>query len=148
MTREEFIENIDYFYELRDFCNDEDIDILDDYFDGDDLDDAIYSDMNEYAAEYSWQDLRDALSNISTGYDFYRRDGVLYFDGCGQPDFDELKERVLEIMDDRESWDRDDDDEDDDEDDEEEETIQMTEEELWWGKEEEEESEYESVKVV
>ena len=108
MRRSEFIEDVTLFCELRDFCYDEDISLLDDYFDENDLDDNVYEDMRN--CDYSWTDLRDALRGIEEGCDFYYREG--YFDNT---DFDSLKEEVLEIMDERGAWDDEEDEEDEDE---------------------------------
>ena len=111
MTRNEFFEDVTRFYELRDFCNDNEIYECDDYFDGDDLDDEVQSDINNDDFR-SWTDLRDGLDSIETGYDFYKREGSLYYEGCTDEDFDEIKSRVADIMDERGAWDPDEDDED------------------------------------
>ena len=115
MTRREFIDEITRFYELRDFCNENDIYTCDEYFDSDDLDDEVDNDMRD--CDYGWRDLRDSLNSIETGYDFYKREGYLYYEGCTDEDFENLKEDVLEVMDERGAWDYDEDDEyEDDED--------------------------------
>lgn len=115
MTRNEFFEEITQFWELRDFCNDQDIYECDDYFDSDDLNDIVESDIRDGDFR-NWEDIRDSLNSIETGYNFYKREGYLYYEGCTVDDFDALKQSVAEIMDDRVAWDEDEDDYEDDED--------------------------------
>lgn len=115
MRRSEFIDDVTLFCELRDFCYDNDISRLDEYFDSDDLDDNVYEDMRN--CDYSWTDLRDALRCIPEGYDFYYREGYFDYTGCDNTDFESLKDEVLEIMDNRGDWDYEEDDEDEDDED-------------------------------
>lgn len=138
MTRSEFLE-IDTFWELRSFCDNNDIyGILDDYFDGDDLDNEVWNDIGN--ADCSWYDLGQYLVGISTGYDFYYREGWLDYSGYDNNDdvFTDLLNEVLEYGDDNDLWDADEDAcSDDDTADEEEplsQTDVMSEDELWWGK--------------
>lgn len=103
MTRQEFIDDITTFYELYSFCSDEDIyGILDDYFDGDNLDEEVEYDIGENR-DIGWRDMRDYLSDIDTGCDFYERCGSFEYYGysnCGDK-FEELKAAVLSEADDR-----------------------------------------------
>lgn len=112
MTRSDFEDNITLFYELRDFCSEQYISILDEYFDEDDLDENVCDDI-QYA-DYSWRELRDALRSVPDGYDFYRREGYFDYIGCSEADFEDLKEDVLRIMDERDGWDPEEDEEDED----------------------------------
>lgn len=115
MTRSEFIDSVEYFSELQEFCSDEGINVLDDYFDESDLDYNVESDICD--CDYGWRCIRDLLNDIETGCDFYRRLGWLCYEGCGSYEFEQLKNEVLEIMDGRGEWDPEDDDEGDDTDD-------------------------------
>ena len=55
MTRTEFDE-ISTFWELRDFCAENDLyEITDEYIDGDDLDDCVWDDIRDW--DGSWEDL-------------------------------------------------------------------------------------------
>lgn len=113
MTRAEFFDEITYFCELRDFCEENEVyGALDDYFDGNYLDDEVESDLSEY--DGNWVDLRDLLNDIRTGYDFYRRDGSFDYVACDDEDLYNLKESVANIIDERGGWDPDDEDEDED----------------------------------
>lgn len=118
MTLREFDEDITLFYELKDFCEREGCSYLDEYFD--DLDAEVNSELYEWIRynDCDWEDVRDSLSNITTGYDFYRRDGSFDYMGCDDEDFDTLKSDVREWAIENGRFD---DDEDDDEDDGEEE---------------------------
>ena len=75
MTRGDFIANVDYFGELIAFCCDYGCTYCDDVFSDDSRDDYINEILVDMAADVSsWRNLRDILSDIPTGYDWYRRD--------------------------------------------------------------------------
>lgn len=114
MRRSEFIDDITTFCELRDFCNDEGLSDCDDYFDADDLDDEVYNDMND--SDYGWRSLRDHLYAIDTDCDFYRRDGCLDYTPMYEDDLCELKDSVLDYMDNYREWDPEEDDDEDEDD--------------------------------
>lgn len=118
MTLQEFDDDITLFYELKDFCSENECSYLDEYFD--DLDDEVNSDLYEWVRynDSDWEDVRNALNDIGTGYDFYRRDGSFDYMGCDDEDFDTLKADVREWAIENGKFD---DDEDEDEDDGEEE---------------------------
>ena len=111
MTRSEFIREISCFSELREFCEEEQLSDCDDYVDGDRLDDAIDEDIRY--CDMNWRDVRDYLNDITTGEDFYRRDGCLDYVPMDSEDFESLKQDVLNYMDDYREWDPEDDDEED-----------------------------------
>lgn len=105
MTREDFIENVTYWSELLNFCSDEDCDVCWDILNEEERDNEVDSDLSDAIDVYSWQEISDFLSGVTTGYDYYRRDGM--FDYCGmtdENDFNEYKSRVLEWMDDGNYW--------------------------------------------
>lgn len=114
MRRSEFWEEITRFYELRDFCNDEGIYVTDDYFDSDDWRGEVQSDFDNYDFD-DWEDALNTLRGMAhENCDFYRREGYFDYTPCWDDDLDTLKERVVDIMDDRGAWDPEDDEEDDD----------------------------------
>lgn len=103
MKRQEFIDNITQFYELRDFCHEHELwEITDEYFDGDQLDDEIERDISD--RDCDWSTLRDYLNDISTGGEFYYRDGWLCYTERDDEDFQNLKNQVLDAMDEEEGW--------------------------------------------
>lgn len=104
MTRSEFLDNITEWYELKDFCNDFDCDVCEDIYDDDDYDDCVDEDIRDAIADYSWRDIRDFLGNLPSGYDYYRRNSALNYDGLGDDDFEDYKEDVLEWGDDYGVW--------------------------------------------
>lgn len=67
MTRNEFIDNITEWCELKDFCNDFDCDICEDIYDDDDYDDSVEEDIRDAIADYGWRDIRDFLGNLPAG---------------------------------------------------------------------------------
>lgn len=126
MTRQEFIDEVTLFCELCGFCSDEEIyGVLDNYFDCDSLDEKVDYDVSE-SRDLSWMDLRDYLNEIDPDYDFYKRRGS--FDYCGYYDgediFEELKQEVLDIADERDLFEKEEEDETDE--------PQMELEELWF----------------
>lgn len=109
MTREEFLENVTTFGELKDFCYDQDCDLLEDVYDEEGRDDYIDEDLVELARDSSWEEMRDYLDNIPTGYEWYRNyDG---WEGLDDYDFDQYKRDVLEWMDDNGFWEEEEEDE-------------------------------------
>ena len=114
MTRNEFLENVTSFYDLKDFCNDEDCNLLEDVYDEEGRDDFINDCLMDWARDDSWQDLYNRLDNIPTGYDWYRYDD--YGDWCSldDEDFEEYKNDVLEWADNNGVWDDDEEDTDED----------------------------------
>lgn len=110
MTRQEFIENVNDWYDLKDFCADNGCDILDDVYDEDGMDSEIEYYIGEYRGDYTWREFRDMLSDIPTGYEFYREDDAFDWVGLDDSDFRDYKENVLDWMDDGEYWEEDEDD--------------------------------------
>lgn len=132
MTRSEF-EEISEFWELRDFANDNGLyNCIEDYLDCDDLDEFIKDDVADW--DDSWESLGRALLDLPSGYDFYYREGYLYYYGYNNNDdaFFELKDRVLQEFLDNDEFDP------EDEEDEEEDAETDSAEELemvWFGAE-------------
>lgn len=104
MTRNEFIDNITEWYELKDFCNDFDCDVCEDIYDDDDYDDCVEEDVRDAVGECSWREIRDSLCDLPSRYDYYRRNGDLDYDGMDNDDFEDYKEQALEWGDDYGVW--------------------------------------------
>lgn len=113
MTRREFLDNIDDFYGLLEFCNENGCDICEDIYDDDAYDECVDDDLAEATREDGWRTIRDWLDDLPVGYDFYRREGFLTYSGADN-DFDDYKSDVLEWADDNEIWDEEDDEEEED----------------------------------
>lgn len=110
MTRQEFLDDVCSFDELRDFCYDNDCTICDDIYDDDSKDDYINERLSDMADDAdSWQSLYRTLEDIPTGYDYYRLDDYGDFNGLDDDDFEDYKNDVLEWMDNREYWEEDED---------------------------------------
>ena len=108
MTRNDFLNDVTEWWELLDFCSDEGCNICEDIIDSDQLVEEDIRDTN-----YSWRDIRDSLSEIPTGYGYYRMNGSFDYDGMDENDFDSYKEDVLEWGDNNGVWEDEPDDEDD-----------------------------------
>ena len=117
MTRAEFFENVTSWWDLKDFCSDEQCDICDDIYDEGARDDYINECLIDWARNDSWTELLSRLEDIPTGYDYYRYDDYGEWEGLVDGDFDEIRDEVAEWMDDNGYWD-DDEEEADDEDEE------------------------------
>lgn len=117
MTRAEFFENVTSWWDLKDFCSDEQCDICDDIYDEGSRDDYINECLIDWARNDSWTELLSRLEDIPTGYDYYRYDDYGEWEGLVDGDFDEIRDEVAEWMDDNGYWD-DDEEEADDEDEE------------------------------
>lgn len=107
MTRDEFIENVQGWYDLRNFCCDENLDICEDVYSEDEKDDFYNDNLVEMARNAgSYSDLIETLNDIPNGYDWYIRDyDYDEFNEADDRDFREYKERVIDQMDDDEAWD-------------------------------------------
>lgn len=97
MTRTEFLEDVTTFGELFDFCDEHGLySYTEDLLYCEDLDESVDNDLSEYVRDEGWQNVRDALDDISTGYDWYRKRGLLYYEGLDDYDFDRMKDEVYE----------------------------------------------------
>ena len=94
MTRNDFLNNVTEWWELLDFCSDEGCYICEDIIDSDQLDEYVEEDIRD--TNYSWRDIRDSLSEIPTGYGYYRMNGSFDYDGMDENDFDSYKDDVRE----------------------------------------------------
>ncbi len=105
MTRQEFIDNVNSFQELIEFCYDKQLDICDDVIDGVDLHEYI---MQIIRQDFdTWQGIRDFLSDIPTDGEYYAIDG--YGDIiCVDDIFDDYKADVIRTMDQSGAWDEED----------------------------------------
>lgn len=112
MTRQEFIDDVTTWYELLEFCYDEDCNICEDIVDSDMydeyIDDELYDKIRNSGDK--WWEIKDWLNGIPTGYDYYDR-----YNECGvdEYDFDHYKDDVLDWGDSNEVWDEDEEEEED-----------------------------------
>lgn len=103
MTRQEFIDNVNNFGDLIDFCSDEGCDYCESIYYEDSFDDLVNDCVSGWARDTGWRDLRDRLNDIPTGYDWY--DTSDEWRGLDGDDFDDYKDDVLSWGDDNEIWD-------------------------------------------
>lgn len=105
MTRREFIEEVVTWYELKNFCDEEQIDFCDDVYSDEEKDDYIDERLGEITTGSSWQDVLGVLSDIPTAYDYYFIEDVYDIRGADDDDFERRKQSVLEYYDNNEYWD-------------------------------------------
>lgn len=108
MTRQDFIERVNNWSGLLDFCRDEDCDICEDIYSEDDMDEYINDNLRYLAGDCSWWDLRDILNDIPTDAEYYYKESDTEWKDLYDEDFEDYKERVLQWMDEGEYWDDDD----------------------------------------
>lgn len=112
MTRAEFEDNVTSFYDLIDWCNDNNCYVCDDIYSSESYDSYINDQLVDWARDYDWEELRNILNDLPTGYEYYL--GAEYdndWRGLDDDDFDEFYSRALEWGDENEIWDDDDEEE-------------------------------------
>lgn len=80
MTRDEFLDGINSWYELREFCSDFGCDVCECIYSQNEMDEYIDSNLLDMARNAAgWEDLLSDLQDYPTGYDYYIRDddGIL-----------------------------------------------------------------------
>lgn len=107
MTRNEFLDNVNDWYELIEFCNDMGCSYCDDVYSEESMNEDINECLADWACEYTWQELLSKLDDIPSGYDYYRCDDYGDWEGLDDSDFDEYKDDILEWMDNNAYWDED-----------------------------------------
>lgn len=113
MTRQDFIENVNSWSELIDFCYDEDCDECENIYSEDSMDEQIDESLGIWIENYRWWDLKDILNDLPTDGDyFYCESSDTKWRALDDEDFENYKERVLLWMDRGEYWDEEYDEED------------------------------------
>lgn len=106
MTRQGFINEITYWYDLMDFCSDQGCDYLDTVYDEDEKDEYLNENIVRMAENVvDWSELRDFLESIPTGYDFYVRTAYNEWKPLDNDTFDAYKLDVLDWGDINYIWD-------------------------------------------
>lgn len=118
MKRQEFIDEVGYWGDLIDFCNQEGCEVCEDIYSSGDRDYEIEEDLCEMVRDSSWREILDSLQayDRDSGYDYYLKNDWGDFEGLNDyEDFTSYKDDVLDWGDDNDIWDEDDEDEDEDE---------------------------------
>lgn len=108
MTRQEFIDDVTTFWELRDFCEEQGCEICDDIYDEDSYNEYIDECTYDWVRNESWQDLLNILEGLPSGFDYYRRDSYGDWEGLYDNDLEDYKNEVLSWVDEYGEWDEDD----------------------------------------
>ena len=104
MRRQDFINNVNTWSQLLDFCYDEDCDICSDIYSEEERDDSVDNYLVELARNHTWQELLDILEDIPTGEGYYYKDD---WGGWREADdglFEDRKQDIIEWMDDGCYW--------------------------------------------
>ena len=106
MTRSEFEDNVNTWWELIDFCREIDCDVCDDIYDEDYAYDRINDSAQDWIREDGWEYAADKLSEIprECEYYYYNYDNGNYEEADDYL-FDDFKDRVLNYCDRYDEWD-------------------------------------------
>lgn len=115
MKRDDFIEDINDFYDLLEFCRDNECYECDDIYDEDCMSDYVNEQIETWISQMSWTELRDKLDAIDTSYSYFILDEYGDFQGADDNDFQIYKDMVLDWADNQDLWEDEDDEEDFDE---------------------------------
>lgn len=97
MTREEFQENVNSWYDLREFCNEYGCEVCSDIYSQDEMDEEIDNSIVDMAREATdWKDLLSKLEDIPTEDDYYLKNGYGDFTELDDEDFDCHKDDVFD----------------------------------------------------
>lgn len=97
MTRQEFIDEINNWWELIDFCNDEGCDYLDNVYTAEARGDCINDyQLEGWARDNLWRNLLDILNDLYDGYEYYKLDGYGDWVYLNDEDFESYKSDVLD----------------------------------------------------
>ncbi len=110
MTRNEFIEDITDFGDLKNFCCDERIYICDCVMDGEYFDEIIMDRIRERGYFDTWQEVYRFLHDLPDGAAYYIENDYGEISEATEDDFEELKQQVLEHMDEHGEWEPEDED--------------------------------------
>lgn len=106
MTRQEFIDNVTSWHELLAFCSDNECSECDNVYDADQRDESIDRNLVGMARDADgWRELRDALYDIPTFYDYYEDTDSGWHGLDDDDDFQRYKQYVAEWMDNGGYWD-------------------------------------------
>ena len=103
MTRQEF-EDICTMGELMDLCSDEGCWVCEDVYYEDSYNDAVNEELSDRARNDCWTDVRDWLSELPDGYNYYRRNYYGDWYGIDDYEFDDYNNQVEEWMDENDRW--------------------------------------------
>lgn len=106
MTRQEFIDEVNDWQELIDFCNREGIDYCDDVYDFGSYSSKIEDEIQERLAWDGWEAIRDWLYDLPCGCEYYVNSDNGWFEADNSY-FEDTKQDVLNFMDDDDRWDED-----------------------------------------
>lgn len=109
MTRQDFINDIEFWCELIDFCNDNGCYECEDIYDSEQRDDFLNEEVENIARNETWREMLETLQGFAdgSGYDYYIKDNYGDFVGLDDNDFDAYKSEVLDWGDRYDIWDDD-----------------------------------------
>lgn len=110
MTRNEFLEDVTNFGDLKNFCDNEGFDICDCVIDGEYFDEIIIDRIRERDYFNTWQEVYRFLHDLPDGAAYYIENDYGEIYEATEDDFEDFKQQVLEYMDTHGEWDPEEDD--------------------------------------
>ena len=110
MTRNEFIETVEDFGDLKSFCDENNIDTCDYVMDEEYYGDVIMGRIQERGYFDTWQEVYRFLHELPDGANYYIENDYGEFSEATEEDFEDYKQEVLEYMDRHGEWDVEEDD--------------------------------------
>ena len=108
MTRREFEENVTTWWELLDWCSEEDCYICNEIYEDGVYNDTINEDLQNRSQDDDWRDIYSWLDSLPSGYNYYRySEGYGEWIGLTDADFESVKDEALEWGDDHDAWEED-----------------------------------------
>lgn len=117
MTRQDFRDDVTWWPDLIEVCQENGCDVCDDVYSAEDMDVSLCDSIREDLEHNMWHSVKEKLEYIDWEGDevYYRRDGEWDWKALDDDDFYSYKDAVEEWMDDNGYFDDDDDEEDEDE---------------------------------
>lgn len=114
MTRDEFLRDSPYWNwpELLSFCSENSLSACEDIIESDSLDEYICEDIRNALTHDYWYQIRDSLSDIIEGGEYYRCEGAFEY-VCVDEEVASYIDDALTEMDDMDRWDPEDGDDED-----------------------------------
>lgn len=110
MTKQEFIDRVNDFEDLLNFCSNEsienDLDWYYDIYDYNEMREEVERDITEALNSNYWYDIRDMLNDIPDRGVYFERSDILMYN-CIDDDFDQFKDDVLQYANAHELWEED-----------------------------------------
>ena len=113
MTKEQFYDEVYDFGTLRSFCWDQGYDeFVNDIMDESEYDTSVCEEIRDMTYNYGWDEVKNWLNELPSGYDYYRKDDNGEYEGLSDQYFNLIRDELEEQLDRNGFFDEDVDDDD------------------------------------